>query len=477
MSTDYKLITERVGLWGAVGLLVGTSIGMSFFIVPTQMMAEAGPSITIAILISVFPMILAVLGLLQLGGAIPVAGGAYVYSSRLVGPFFGMLGVTVPVLAIWAYLLFAALGFAEYLDFFANEFGAVPEFPTLAVVWGLLVVFLLLNYIGIQFVVAVQLLMVGILVTGLLLFVTTGLPLIETDNYTPLFPTEGEGAPFAEGYVPFIIAVVTLYIPFQGFTIIVEIGEELDNPIKNIPRVLAIGMTLVTLITLSVVFVLVGILSWQDAPEVVETGGGLATVLAGVAPTGTGVVVAIAALIGAATTMNTLFTSYSRTIMRAARDDVLPGTLATIHGRFGTPHRAIVALGIPPLAVAPLAIYLDGVFAVDALDWLVVVVVTGIFVVFAFLGIGLWRLPQIFPKRYEHSFYKLPLPVLKFVAVGNTVVSLVFMLLVAVSQPTAFVLVVVWIVLSYAVYRYRLQTFAGDEDDLKKRMKGLDAHE
>jgi len=477
MSTDYKLITERVGLWGAVGLLVGTSIGMSFFIVPTQMMAEAGPSITIAILISVFPMILAVLGLLQLGGAIPVAGGAYVYSSRLVGPFFGMLGVTVPVLAIWAYLLFAALGFAEYMEFFANEFGAVPELPTLAVVWGLLVAFLVLNYIGIQFVVAVQLLMVGILVTGLLLFVTTGLPLIETDNYTPLFPTEGEGAPFADGYTPFIIAVVTLYIPFQGFTIIVEIGEELDNPIKNIPRVLAIGMTLVTLITLSVVFVLVGILSWQDAPEVIETGGGLATVLAGVAPTGTGVVVAIAALIGAATTMNTLFTSYSRTIMRAARDDVLPGTLATIHDRFGTPHRAIVALGIPPLAVAPLAIYLDGIFAVNALDWLVVVVVTGIFVVFTFLGIGLWRLPTIFPKRYEHSFYKLPLPVLKVVAVGNSVVSVVFMLLVAVSQPTAFVLVLAWIVLSYVVYRYRLQRFTGDEENLKKRMKGLDAHE
>jgi len=53
----------------------------------------------------------------------------------------------------------------------------------------------------------------------------------------------------------------------------------------------------------------------------------------------------------------------------------------------------------------------------------------------------------------------------------------VFMLLVAVSQPTAFVLVIVWMVLSYVVYRVRLQTFAGDDEDLKKRMKGLDAHE
>ncbi len=477
MSTDYKLITERVGLWGAVGLLVGTSIGMSFFIVPTQMMAAAGPSITIAILISVVPMILAVLGLLQLGGAIPVAGGAYVYSSRLVGPFFGMLGVTVPVLAIWAYLLFAALGFAEYMEFFANEFSAVPDIPTLAVVWVLLAAFLLLNYIGIRFVVAIQLVMVGTLVAGLLTFVVAGFPHIATENYTPLFPSGGEGAPFADGYAPFIIAVVALYIPFQGFGVIVEIGEELDNPIKNIPRVLAIGMTIVTIITLSVVFVLVGIVQWQDAPAIVETGGGLATALSSVAPTGAGVVVAIAALIGAATTINTLLTSYSRTIMRAARDDVLPGTFATIHSGFETPHRAIIALGLPPLALAPLAIYLDGIVAVDALDWLVVVVVTGIFVVFTILGVALWRLPTVFPKRYEHSFYRLPLPVLKVVAVGNSVVSLLFMVLVAVGQPTAFGLLVLWIVLSYVVYRFRLQRFAGDEEDLKKRMQGLDSHE
>ncbi|MFC4439275.1 MULTISPECIES: amino acid permease [Natrialbaceae] len=82
-AEDFKLINEEIGPVAAVALLIGTAVGMSGFIVPTQMAAIAGPSVTVAILISVLPMVLGVLLLLQLGGAIPVSGGIYVYDSGL----------------------------------------------------------------------------------------------------------------------------------------------------------------------------------------------------------------------------------------------------------------------------------------------------------------------------------------------------------------------------------------------------------
>lgn len=473
---EYKLISEQVGLVGATVLLVGTAIGMSIFIVPTQMLAAAGPSISYAIMVAAIPMVFAVLALLQLGGAIPVAGGAYVYSSRLVGPFFGMLGIMLPILAIWSYLLFASLGFAEYLLFFALEFELIPEFPRLGIVWGLLFLFLVLNFLGIRLVAQVQFAMVAILLTALVTFILVGLFNIDTGNYTPVFPTHGEEAPFADGYAPFLTAIIILYIPFQGFAIVVEIGEEMKNPIKNIPRVLALGMAIVTMISFAVVFVLTGVLPWWEAPGVVESGGGLATVINGVSITPVAIVVAVGALIGAATTINTLYTSYSRTIMRAARDDVLPPLFGRLHENHNTPYYAILLLGIPPLLLAPVTIYLDGIFAVEALDWLVVVVVTCIFIVFAFLGVGLWRLPKIFPNRYEHSFYKLPKPVLKIVAVGNTVLSLIFAAFVILSQPSAFILIAFWMILAYGIYRYRLYSYQGD-GELKDRMSGLHSHE
>jgi APA family basic amino acid/polyamine antiporter len=212
-ADDFKLIDERVGLWGAVALLVGTALGMSIFIVPTQMAAAAGPSITLAILVSIVPMVLGVLLLLQLGGAIPVAGGIYVYGSRLVGPFWGMLGVSVPVLAVWSYLLFAAFGFADYLNGILESV-AGTSVPTVAAVWGLLGLFLILNYVGIQIVTKTQIGFVLMLIVGMLAFVLSGLPHVDAANYTPLFPAE-EGQPFADSFAPFLLAVVTLYIPFH----------------------------------------------------------------------------------------------------------------------------------------------------------------------------------------------------------------------------------------------------------------------
>lgn len=483
-ADDFKLINEQVGLWGAVALLVGTAVGMSIFIVPTQMAAVAGPSITMAILVSILPMILGVLLLLQLGGAIPVAGGIYVYGSRLVGPYWGMIGVAIPVLAVWSYILFAALGFAQYLDGLVETVAGVSVSTTLTV-WGIVGLFLVLNYVGLRIVAAVQIGMVLFLLAGLVTFVVGMGPAVDTGNYTPMFPDDL----FAGGLAPFLFAVVLLYIPFQGFGMIIEIGEELENPVKNIPRVLAIGMGLVAVVSIAVIFVLVGAVPWEQTidPETVPEGGsvtegepvegGLAAVAEGTIPAAGILFISLAALVAGATTINTLFTSYSRTVMRAARDEVVPGGLAKVHGRFGTPNRAVVLLGIPPLAAAPFAGTLDAVVGPDVLDWLVVVVVTGIFVAFMIGGVALWNLPKVFPQRYEYSIYKLPLPVLRVVAVGNVVVSVVFTALVATTAPTAFGLVLAWLIIVTAAYKYRIRAYERRGEDLRSRMALLHKHE
>ncbi len=476
---EFKLINEQIGVGSAVALLVGTALGMSIFVVPTQTAAEAGPSIILAILASVVPMVFGVLLLLQLGGAIPVAGGIYVYGSRLVGPVWGMISVIVPVIAIWAYLLFAALGFAQYLPILVEVLGLGVEIPTVVGAWILLVSFLLLNYVGIQMVARTQIALVALLLVGMLTFIIGGLMHFDTDNLSPMFP-DGPGEPFEDSITPFVLAVVLLYIPFQGFSMIIEIGEEIRRPVKNIPRVLAIGMSIVTVLAVAVVVALVGAVPWQDTidpatGEAVE--GGLATVMVDLLPTWTVAIIAAGALIAAATTVNTLFTSYSRTVMRAARDEVVPSYFSAVHYRFNTPHRCVILLGVPPILAVPLVPYLDSLVAVDFLDWLVVVVVTGIFIALMVGGVALWNLPKEFPKRYEYSFYKLPLPVLKVVAVGNVVASALFTLLVASSAPSALVFVALAVAFSGALYFYRIRRYRRKGVDLKERMALLHKHE
>ncbi|SEH16389.1 amino acid/polyamine/organocation transporter, APC superfamily (TC 2.A.3) [Natronorubrum sediminis] len=479
-ADDFKLINEKVGPGIAIALLIGTALGMSIFLVPTQMAAEAGPSIILAILLAIIPMALGVLQLLQLGGAIPVAGGAYVYGSRLVGPFWGFLNIMLPVVAVWAYLLFAALGFAQYLPYFLELIGYGIDVNTTLAVWAILGFFLAVNYVGIRVAAKAQIALVAVLIAGMLTFIVGGLASFDPANFDPLFP-DGEGQPFEDGLAPFFLAIVLLYIPYQGFAMIIEIGEELEDPVKNIPRVLAVGMSFVAVLSVVLVVALIGGGSWEAAVgadgDPVE--GALAAVGEefGTLPTAGVVLIAVAALVAAATTVNTLYTSYSRTVMRASRDNLLPGFFAGIHDRFDTPHRAVIFMGVPPLAVAPFIGYLDEFTGPEFIDWLVVIVVTGTFLSFMISGLALWNLPKKYPQRYEYSVYKLPLPVLKLVAVGNIVMSFVFMVLVAASAPTALIVVVVFAILSAIGYVYQVRTLERNGTNLREEMSSLHHHE
>ena len=126
---------------------------------------------------------------------------------------------------------------------------------------------------------------------------------------------------------------------------------------------------------------------------------------------------------------------------------------------------------------APFTGYLDELVGVEFLDWLIVVVVTSIFVAFMIGGVALWNLPKVFPQRYEYSFYRLPMPVLKVVAVGNVVVSFVFMVLVASSAPSGLAVVLGWLVLGTVVYFARVRYYENRGVDLRERMALLHKHE
>jgi APA family basic amino acid/polyamine antiporter len=92
-------------------------------------------------------------------------------------------------------------------------------------------------------------------------------------------------------------------------------------------------------------------------------------------------------------------------------------------------------------------------------------------------GVALWRLPEVFPQRYEHSFYRLPMPVLRVVAVGNVAFSLIYTVFVATSAPTALGAVVLMLVVVYVSYRVRVYRHERRGVDIRSRMALLDQHE
>ncbi len=445
----YKVIDRKVGLLGGTALLVGTVIGISVFLLPGQLIGEAGPSIVPALAITAVPMLFGVLALLQLGGAMPVAGGVYVYASRLISPLWGFMSVWLIIPAIWAVLLFTALGFAEFARFFID----VPT-PVLAAV--VLAVFFLLNLAGTTIVTGVQLAMVGFIALAILAFVIPGAAAVDASNYTPMFPAGAE---------PFLIAVVALYVPFQGFSMAIEIGEEVENPIKNIPRMLYLGMAVSVALSLGLVAVFAGLDDWEALSAIDE--GGVAQAASSYLSGWIGPAVAIAAVLAAFTTLNAIITSYSRTLMRAARDEVIHPKLAELHPRTQVPALAVVVLALPPIALVPIAP--DPILLAA---FIATVILFG-----GFLGaIALWNLPKRYPDRYRFAFYKLPMPVLKTSAIGTMIFAVLFWAALLPGAPQIVLIVVALVLLGWLSYRRRVSGDRAD-DGLRERMTRLADHE
>ena len=72
---------RKIGLGGAVFLLVGNIVGASIFILPGQLAGIAGPAVFIAYLIASVPAIVNCLIAAQVGSILPVSAGDYVFTS------------------------------------------------------------------------------------------------------------------------------------------------------------------------------------------------------------------------------------------------------------------------------------------------------------------------------------------------------------------------------------------------------------
>lgn len=448
-GSDHGVIDRRVGFVGGTGLVVGNVIGIAIFVLAAPLTADAGPSVVLAMLLAGVPLVFSLLTILQLGGAIPVAGGTYVYGSRLVAPFWGFATPWVVVPGVWAGLLFTAHGFADYAGYFL-------ALPLEAMMYAILAAFLAINLLGIRLVAWLQLGMVAVLVLGMLAFIVPGALFVDSGNYTPMFP---------EGIGPFIVAIVALHFPLRGFSMVIEIGEEIENPAKNIPRVLVLSALIGLTLMVALLAVFVGVAGRRGVDDL---DAAVAAVAGSFLPEPLVALVALSALLGSLTSVNTTFASYSRTIMRAGRDDVVPAGLAHLNERFDTPHRSILLLGVPPLLLVPVTP-----------SPVVLSVALSLAILFAVFvgGLALWNLPRLFPQRYEHSLYRLPMPVLRVTAVGSVLSAVLLWVALVTRLPRVGGAVFGWLLLGWVAFRIRVRRYRARGVDLPERMRHLHEHE
>ncbi|MCL5783286.1 MAG: amino acid permease [Candidatus Thermoplasmatota archaeon] len=316
-----------MGLPGALAVGVGGTIGGGIFVLVGKAAFGAGPAVILSFIIAFFAALLIAIPYAELACRFPLAGGAYAFTSQVLGRRWAM----VAGWNYWGAYIFVSgyvtLGFGGYLDLLTG----IPEtYGSLLLV----AVITTVNLAGIRSSGKVQVLLVILAMGSLLSFAALGIPHIHARNFSPFFP-HGIGGVSS--------AALIAFLAFGGFDMIASAGEEVKNPERNLPAAIILTLLIVLIAYLAVTVVAVGTLPLSYL-------GNSTAPLSEVAVTFLGTsgsrLIALAAIITTAATASAVLIATSRISFAMARDGLFPGFMSRVDGRRGTPYAAVLVNGV-----------------------------------------------------------------------------------------------------------------------------------
>ncbi len=326
-----------MGLYHATAMVVGTILGASIFVQPSEVTGHVPTTL------GVYGVWLAC-GVLTLFGALvcaelasifPEAGGVYVYLREAYSPALGFL---------WGWAMFwtmhsgiiavVAVIFARYTAFFIP----LGDVGLRATAVGAILVLSAVNYVGVRHGSALQAAFTVGKVAAVGVIILLGF-LFGSGAHAAAARSDASFATPGFGPGDFALGMVAGLFAFGGWHMVTYNAEETREPRRTIPRALVIGTLLVTVsyLALNAVYLYVLPMSMvvssnrvaADAADAVFGRGG------GAAMSGLVVFSTLGALSG-------IILAGPRVYFAMARDGVLFRWAAAIHPRYHTPHRAIV---------------------------------------------------------------------------------------------------------------------------------------
>ncbi len=341
-----RLLPRRLGLWSAVAVVIGTTIGSGIFRSPAGITAKLpGPLPLLSVwVVGGLLALCGALTLAEVAGAYPDTGGIYVFVREGWGrlPAF-LFGWSELVIIRAAALGAIAITFAEY---FLRVLGYDPtKAPYDARAHYLAAIATLLmaavNIAGVKFSAAIQNVTTVAKYAGLLVIVllaiALGLPRTHGGYFTPVVPAGSFSVSM------FGLALVSVLWVYDGWADLTFISGEVKDPRRNLPRALIAGALAITLIYL---LANVAYLSVMPVGEI----SGSRLVAADVAqrlvgPAGV-VFVSVTVMLSTFGTLNGSILTSPRIWFAMADDGLLFRRFASVHPRYETPWFAIALAAI-----------------------------------------------------------------------------------------------------------------------------------
>jgi basic amino acid/polyamine antiporter, APA family len=389
-------LIRSLGLWSATAIVIGDMIGTGIFLVPSDM-ARAVGSVTLVFVAWIAGGVIVLFGAFcyaELGAAFPKAGGNYIYLNRGLGPLWGFLfGWMSSFLERPVAMATLAAGFLKFSGFLFPvvaaplltwHFGQYRFIFTLAQPLAALVVLgvTAINYLSVRFGGTVQTLLTSFKMLTILVIVVGGMFFAKqaaVQMAAPVVPV-GLGA---------IGAVLTALVPamwaYNGFNDLGDLGEEIEQPEKNIPRAILLG-----LFTVGGLYLLANVAYFHVLPiaAVAQSQHVASDVVHSFAGSRGAVCLTVAMAISALGALHVVVLTGARIPYAMARDGVFFEFAQRIHPSFRTPSGSLLFLGTVGALLA-----LTGTY-----EELYSLFVFAVWIFFALTAVALFRLRRAEPN-------------------------------------------------------------------------------
>jgi APA family basic amino acid/polyamine antiporter len=230
-------LRRELNLSSATALVISSAMGSAVFLVAADIakVLPSNPGALAVWLVAAFGSLLGGLVFAELGALFPGTGGPYVYLSEAIHPLAGFLnGWSIALIVQPASIAAVAFSFAQFSAYLipmpGNTMKAVACVTVIAStavnLWGLRASAGVVNFLTLLKVLAA----VGIAVAGLCL-------------PSPVSSPWSSGAnPASWGFSSFGIALIAAFWAFDGWNDVCFVAGEIDNPQRNIPLSLGIGI-------------------------------------------------------------------------------------------------------------------------------------------------------------------------------------------------------------------------------------------
>jgi basic amino acid/polyamine antiporter, APA family len=348
-STSGLTLHRGLGLWMAIAVVIGNTIGSGIFVKPGRIAADAG-SFPLIMTIWLVGAALCVMGgfcLAELSSMHPQAGGLYVYLREAYGKWMAFLFG-------WQEFLFArpastgALAVVCVASITRASGIELPMIASVPIAIAIVMALAIVNICGVvwggRMQAATTIIKCATVVTIALspvVFSWLGTFQFESGRFFETVTPEKEGLPAQAAAV--LLAVMWAFNGWEG---VVPVAEEVKNPSKNLPLALIGGIGLLGLLYVAANASYYAVVPIEEMVKPENREHVAEILVAKFFGSIGGMLMSIGIVISTLGTINSNLLTSPRVTYAMGRDGLLPERFGRLHSKFRTPVAAILTQAI-----------------------------------------------------------------------------------------------------------------------------------